>query len=85
MGRHMPRRKDKQSAASDDVLKALKQADIIRLSPEDQRAFAEALINPPPLSPALRRAFERHRRLFGSAPGESKVPLKGDPPLKGDR
>lgn len=39
----------------------------IHLSPEDQQAFAEALINPPPLSPALKRAFKRHRRLFGPA------------------
>jgi uncharacterized protein (DUF1778 family) len=61
----MPRRGDKQSAASDDALKALEQTESIPLSPEDQRAFAEALINPPPLSPAMKRAIERHRQLFG--------------------
>jgi uncharacterized protein (DUF1778 family) len=35
---------------------------IIRLSVEDQRAFAEAMLNPPPLTPAMERAIERCRR-----------------------
>ena len=38
---------------------------MIRLSSEDQQRFAEALIDPPPLTPAMKRAIERHRLLFG--------------------
>lgn len=34
--------------------------DIIRLSVQNQRAFAELLFNPPEPNSALRRAFERH-------------------------
>jgi uncharacterized protein (DUF1778 family) len=37
---------------------------IIHLSVEDQRAFAEAILNPPPPSPGLRRAFEAYRKLI---------------------
>ena len=40
-------------------------AEIIRLSVEDQRRFVEAILNPPEPTPALRRAFQRHRKLFG--------------------
>jgi Protein of unknown function (DUF1778) len=39
-------------------------AQIIRLSVEDQRALAEAILNPPPPSPALLRAFATHRKLI---------------------
>jgi hypothetical protein len=31
----------------------------IKLTPEDLAFFAEGLLNPPPLSPAMARAFER--------------------------
>jgi uncharacterized protein (DUF1778 family) len=58
------------AAASAAARKTIEDAAIIRLSVEDQEAFAEALINPPPLSPALKRAIKRHRRLFGSADGD---------------
>jgi uncharacterized protein (DUF1778 family) len=44
---------------------------MIRLSVEDQRRFAEALINPPPLAPAMKRAIKRHRRLFGPVDGDA--------------
>ena len=37
---------------------------LIRLSVEDQRAFAEALLNPPPLSPAMERAKDAHARII---------------------
>lgn len=43
---------------------------MIRLSIEDQQRFAEALINPPPLAPAMNRAIERHRRPFRPADGD---------------
>lgn len=39
------------------------EAQIIRLSAEDQRVFAEAILNPPEPTPALRRAARRHREL----------------------
>ncbi len=31
---------------------------------KDQRAFVEAILNPPEPTPALRRAFRRHRELI---------------------
>ena len=37
---------------------------IIQLSIEDQRAFADAILNPPEPTPALRRAFRHHRELI---------------------
>jgi hypothetical protein len=40
------------------------EAQIIRLSAEDQRVFAEAILNPPEPTPALRRAARRHRELI---------------------
>ena len=48
-----------QAAAQRDV----GEAEIVRLSLEASEAFAVALIDPPPLSPAMQRAFEHHRRL----------------------
>lgn len=53
------------SAAQEAAYRAIEETQIIRLSVEDQRAVAEALINPPEPTPGLRRAFETHRRLFG--------------------
>jgi len=37
--------------------------DRLTLSPEDQRALAEALINPPEPTAGLRRAAQAHHRL----------------------
>jgi uncharacterized protein (DUF1778 family) len=56
---------------SDYVSTALHQAvqhdvaemDIVRLSREDAERFAVALIDPPPLTQAMRRGIELHRRL----------------------
>jgi uncharacterized protein (DUF1778 family) len=52
------------SAAQDAARKAIEEAQIIRLSVEDQRAFVEAILNPPPLTPAMKRAIDRQRRLI---------------------
>ncbi|ESQ78553.1 DUF1778 domain-containing protein [Asticcacaulis sp. YBE204] len=49
-----------QAAAS----RAIEEAQFIRLSVEDQRAFAEAIIDPPAPSPALERAAKAHARLI---------------------
>jgi uncharacterized protein (DUF1778 family) len=51
------------AAAQDAAEKAIEQTQIIRLSVADQRAFVEAILNPPPLTPAMERAIARHRRL----------------------
>ena len=57
------------AAASAAARKTIEDTEMIRLSVEDQERFAEALINPPPLTPAMKRAIARHRSLFGS-PGD---------------
>jgi uncharacterized protein (DUF1778 family) len=57
------------AAASAAARRTIEETGIIRLSVEDQEAFANALINPPPIKPALKRAFKHHRRLFGPADG----------------
>jgi uncharacterized protein (DUF1778 family) len=51
-------------AAQEAARRVIEDAQIIRLSLADQRRFVELLIDPPPLSDALRRAEEAHRRLI---------------------
>jgi uncharacterized protein (DUF1778 family) len=53
------------SAADEAACRAIEQTEIIRLSLEGQRQIAEAILNPPDPTPALRKAFRRHRELFG--------------------
>jgi len=53
------------TTAREAAIRAIEEAQVIQLSMEDQRRFAEALINPPPLAPAMERAIARHRRLVG--------------------
>ncbi len=55
------------AAAQDAANRTIAETQIIRLSVEDQRAFAEAILNPPEPTPALRRAFRRHRALIDNA------------------
>ena len=52
------------TAAQEAAHRAIEETQVIRLSVEDQRAFAEAILNPPAPTPALRRAFRRHRELI---------------------
>ena len=52
------------AAAQDAARKAIEETQVIRLSVEDQRAFVDAILNPPPLAQALKRAIARHRRLI---------------------
>ena len=52
------------AAAQEAAARMIEETQIIRLSVEDQRAFAEAILNPPAPAPALRRAFRRHRELI---------------------
>jgi uncharacterized protein (DUF1778 family) len=51
------------AAALKDAHRTIEEAQIIRLSVDDQQRFAEALLNPPPLAPAMKRALQAHRRL----------------------
>jgi uncharacterized protein (DUF1778 family) len=52
------------AAAQEAAARAIEQTQVIRLSLEDQRAFVEAILNPPPPAPALIRAANAHRRLI---------------------
>lgn len=54
------------SAARDAAIRTIEQIEVILLSQEDQIRFAEALINPAPLAPAMERAMEAHKKLAGS-------------------
>jgi len=54
------------SAARDAAMQTIEQTEMIYLSQEDQRRFAEELINPSPLSPAMGRAIKAHQKLVGS-------------------
>jgi uncharacterized protein (DUF1778 family) len=51
------------AAAQEAAYQTIERVEIIRLSAEDQRLLAEALLNPPEPAPALVRAMENHRRL----------------------
>ena len=55
------------AAAQEAAQRTIEEAQIIRLSLEDQRRFAEALLNPAPLTPAMERAIERYRALIAPA------------------
>ncbi|HEX4136914.1 MAG TPA: DUF1778 domain-containing protein [Bryobacteraceae bacterium] len=53
------------SAAREAACRTIEATEIIRLSVEDQRQIAKALLNPPKPTPALKKAFRRRRELFG--------------------
>jgi uncharacterized protein (DUF1778 family) len=53
------------TAAQNAARHMIEDADMIRLSLADQERFAQALLDPSALAPAMERAFERHRRLVG--------------------
>ena len=44
--------------------RTIEETQIIRLSVEDQRAFVEAVLNPPPLTPAMEHAIQRYRTVI---------------------
>lgn len=52
------------AAAEEAANRTIERAQIIRLSVEDQRVFAEAILNPPKPTTALRRDFRRHQKLI---------------------
>lgn len=53
-------------AARDAAVRTINEAEILRLSVEDQHLIAEALLNPPEPTAALRKAFQRRATLLGS-------------------
>ena len=53
------------AAASAAAWQTIEQTEIIRLSGESARMFAELLLDPPPIASAMERAFEHYRRLVG--------------------
>lgn len=52
------------SAVQNAALRAIEQAEVMRLSAADQQRFVEALLSPPAPSAALLRAKARHAELF---------------------
>jgi uncharacterized protein (DUF1778 family) len=55
------------AAAQEIAHRTIDEAQVIRLSVEDQRRFVELLLNPPALAPALNRAKKAHARLIASS------------------
>jgi uncharacterized protein (DUF1778 family) len=55
------------AAALKDAHKTIEDAQIIRLSVDDQHRFADMLLNPPALAPAMQRALEARNRLIADA------------------
>jgi len=54
------------AAVQEAAQKAVEQAEVIRLSLQDQQRFAEALLAPPPPSAVMQRAMARHDKLLRS-------------------
>jgi len=52
------------AAAQAEANRTIEETHIIRLSIEDQRAFAEAILNPPSPNDALKRAAAAHASLI---------------------
>jgi uncharacterized protein (DUF1778 family) len=55
------------AAAHEAAKRAIEDAELLRLSAEDQARLAKALLKPPAPSSALRRAFRHRRNLLGGA------------------
>lgn len=55
------------AAALKDAHQTIEDAQIIRLSVDDQHRFADVLLNPPALVPAMQRALKARRRLIAGA------------------
>ncbi len=55
------------AAALKDAHQTIEDAQIIRLSVDDQLRFAELLLNPAPLAPAMQRALKARKRLIVDA------------------
>jgi uncharacterized protein (DUF1778 family) len=53
------------AAAHEAACRTIEQADVVRLSMQDQQRIAQAVLSPKAPAPALRRAFRRRRALLG--------------------
>ena len=53
------------TSAQNAAEKTIEETNIIRLSAEDQLRFYDLMMNPPPPSPAILKAFEKSSELFG--------------------
>ena len=56
------------AAAQEAAHRTIAEAQLIRLALEDQKRFAELLLDPPPSAPALERAKSAHARLVRESP-----------------
>jgi uncharacterized protein (DUF1778 family) len=52
------------AAALKDAHQTIEDTQIIRLSVDDQHRFADLLLNPPQLAPAMKRALKARRQLI---------------------
>jgi uncharacterized protein (DUF1778 family) len=52
------------AAALKDAQRTIEDAQIIRLSVDDQQRFADRLLKPPALAPAMKRALKARQRLI---------------------
>ena len=52
------------TAVESAAREAIENAEILRLTAEDQARFADALLNPPAPAPAMKRAADRHAKLI---------------------
>jgi uncharacterized protein (DUF1778 family) len=55
------------ASAHEAARKTIEEAQIIRVSLDDQRAIADAILHPPAPSRALRRARDAYRRLIAKS------------------
>ena len=55
------------AAALKDAQQTIEDAQIIRLCVHDQQRFADLLLDPPPLAPAMKHAFTARKRLITGA------------------
>ena len=52
------------AAAQEAAQRAIEETNVIRLSAEDSLRFAELLLNPPPPTPAMKRAKKAYERMI---------------------
>ncbi len=55
------------AAAVKDAYRTIEDEQIVRLSVDDQHRFAEMLLNPPDLTPAMQGALKARKRLIAGA------------------
>ncbi len=53
------------AAVQEAARQAIEQSEVVRLSLADQECFAQGLLSPQALAPALERAFARRHNLLG--------------------